>query len=334
MRTWNWQRAMVFCAGLAVATGTSSAAVLSFQGAFDNDSQTERFSFVAGSTGVVIQTVSYAGGFNASGRFVGGGGFDPVISLFGPGIGNVISPSTPLIGTNDDGATANIDPFTGAALDAVLDTNAAFIALIPGRTYFVVLSQSGNFPNSNFFQNGFSGVDTSLFGCSNGRFCDVTASNRDGHWALDIIGAANSFNSSFPLPLAPNPFTFGPIVPTSVLSKSTSGDDGDSGSSGSSGSGGNSGTGGNSGNSGSPAGNSPVGALSDPNNPTAFAAPGGNSDNGSSGSGSPGSGDPGVQSLTSGDVSANAIPEPGSVILIGAGIAALLVRQRLARPRV
>src|SRR5437868_14718404 len=100
MRSYSWYKIFVFCAGLGLASGTASAAAFSFQGNFSADDQKEIFSFVAGPGSAVLRTWGYAGGTNANGDLVPAGGFDPVLSLFGPG---PLLSSAPLLVINENG---------------------------------------------------------------------------------------------------------------------------------------------------------------------------------------------------------------------------------------
>lgn len=211
MRSYPLYNVFIFCAGLGLASGTASAAAFSFQGTFATDDQKEIFSFVAGPGGAVLRTWGYAGGTNANGDNVSSGGFDPILSLFGPGL--LLQASTPLLASVNDGASVAIDPSTGAGFDSFIDTaGTPAIALIPGETYFVVLTESDNSPlgvPSGTFGDGFSeegqgNFTGALYGCGSGQFCDLNSNQRDGHWAVDITGVDSVQN----LTATPEPGSF------------------------------------------------------------------------------------------------------------------------------
>ena len=163
---------------LAAGTGNlaHAASNFSFTGNFTNDANVQAFNFTVGTT------YSYAGGTNAAGRVIARGGFDPILALFS-GTG----PSATYINQNDDGGSnVPADTLTGQHYDTYLQATLA-----PG-TYTVSVMQFDNFFTGALgspFSTGFtesSPTFTSRYGCSNGQFCDVAASNRDSHWAFDI----------------------------------------------------------------------------------------------------------------------------------------------------
>jgi hypothetical protein len=78
------------------------------------------------------------------------------------------------------------DSVTGEHFDTFLQSS------LSAGTYTVSVMEFDNFANGPNLSNGFSNTGnatfTSVFGCSNGRFCDVDGSNRTGAWAFDILG--------------------------------------------------------------------------------------------------------------------------------------------------
>jgi hypothetical protein len=62
--------------------------------------------------------------------------------------------------------------------------------MLAAGNYTVSVMQYDNFANGPNLSNGFRENGntnfTARFGCSQGFFCDVTGSNRDGHWAFDM----------------------------------------------------------------------------------------------------------------------------------------------------
>jgi len=174
-----------------VAASFASAANFSFQGTLTRDDEVQLFTISVGSTSnVTLRTWSYAGGVNAAGTTIASGGFDPILALF--------NSSGTLINQNDDGAGVAADAVTHLNLDTLLRSN-----LSPG-TYTVSVMQYDNFANGPNLSDGFLSSSrptfTSVFGCSNGRFCDVSAANRTGAWAFDILGVDSASTPTPPPP--------------------------------------------------------------------------------------------------------------------------------------
>ena len=197
MRIQNLYHAFVFCVGLGLASGTASAGSFSFEGMFNTDDQNQIFTFVAGPGRAIFQTWGYAGtgaGTNAQGQTIAPGGFDPVLSLFGPGA--TLQSSTPLLTSNDNGGMNVLaDPVSGEHFDSFIDTATVPITLVAGQTYYLVLTESPSTPNSGTFGGGFSGDGQGnytgvIFGCGSPAFCDVDGFQRNGNWAVDITGVA------------------------------------------------------------------------------------------------------------------------------------------------
>jgi hypothetical protein len=185
-------------AGSIVATvgvgSQANAANFSFTGSFTGDGDVQLFNFSVGATSsVTLLTTSYAGGTNAAGTVIPRGGFDPILALF--------NSSGVLINQNDDGGSnVPADSVTGAHFDTFLQS-----PLAPGN-YTVSVMQYNNFAVGPNLSNGFSASGatfTSIFGCSNGSFCDVTTDNRTNQWAFDILNVDSGEQvSAVPLPAA------------------------------------------------------------------------------------------------------------------------------------
>lgn len=191
--------------GLGVlAASLASAANFSFQGTFTRDDEVQLFTFSVGSTSTVtLRTWSYAGGVNAAGTTIARGGFDPILALF--------NSSGVFIGQNDDGnSLVPADPVTGENFDTYLQTSLA------AGSYTVSVMQFDNFANEPNLSNGFSNTGrptfTSVFGCSNGRFCDVDGSNRTNAWAFDILGVTTASSQPQPPSGVPEPATVSMMI--------------------------------------------------------------------------------------------------------------------------
>lgn len=169
--------------------GEASASSFSFTGTFIQDDQLELFQFLAPSASVTLATLGYGGGVNAAGATIAAGGLDPVLSLFDAT--NGLSASSPLIAQDSAGGAGNMDPDTGLMADELLTlTN-----LNPTHTYVLVLSEYDNLAAGATYGDGFTktgqgNFTPNEFGCSGTAFCDPTASQRTGAWAVDITGVS------------------------------------------------------------------------------------------------------------------------------------------------
>src|SRR5688572_11867502 len=82
-------------------TGAAQAANFSFTGNLSDPNQELLFNFDVGvASTVTLRTYSYAGGTNAAGQVIPGGGFDPILALF--------NSSGLLINQNDDGGCSAV----------------------------------------------------------------------------------------------------------------------------------------------------------------------------------------------------------------------------------
>src|SRR4051794_34869814 len=77
---------------LGLTAGASHADNFSFTGNFSNANEVQPFNFsVAGSAAdITLRTWSFAGGTNAAGTAIAGGGFDPIVTLFDGATGAII----------------------------------------------------------------------------------------------------------------------------------------------------------------------------------------------------------------------------------------------------
>jgi hypothetical protein len=166
----------------------AAAGNFSYTGAFSQDDQLETFLFTAPSASTVVRTWSYAGGMNAAGQMILPGGFDPILSVF-DATGGLVTSSL-LVASNNDGAGVDTDPATGNAFDSLLVLNA----LNPGGIYVLILSQNDNSANGPTYGDGFGrtgqgNFTAGAFGCpGTDPFCDASPAQRNGQWAVDILG--------------------------------------------------------------------------------------------------------------------------------------------------
>jgi hypothetical protein len=159
-------KAVIVIAGLAA--GSVSARDFSFVGSIQSNEVQPFFFSVTSPSMVTLETLSNAGGTNASGTIIAGGGFDPIITLFDAISGNEITYS-------DDGPSG-LDSFIETYLDS-----GNYLATVTRYSNFAI----GPSLSDGFWGNNFSG--------------------QDSHYALDILNVSNaalgvSFNSVSPIP--------------------------------------------------------------------------------------------------------------------------------------
>lgn len=176
-------RSAALCAAMCLWAGHAAAVPsdFSFTGNLADGTAVQLFTFtVAAPSTVTLRTWSYAGGTNAAGQAIAGGGFDPFLWLFN-GAGTLIQ-------YNDDGPGVAADPVTHVAFDSLLT------AMLAAGSYTVALTQSSTIAVGNL-SDGFWGLYN--------WFPDITYSSgyRTSFWALDIlnVGAAAD-GSSVPEP--------------------------------------------------------------------------------------------------------------------------------------
>ena len=186
------------CLSVGISAAAHASSNFSFTGNFTNDANVQSFTFTVGAPSLVtLETFSYAGGVNSAGTTIARGGFDPILALFS-GTG----PTATYINQNDDGGgSVPADPVTGEQYDTYLQ------AILAAGSYTVSIMEFDNFFSGSIgdpFSAGFresSPTFTSRYGCSDGQFCDVTANNRDSHWAFDIDGV----NAATQVAVTPEP---------------------------------------------------------------------------------------------------------------------------------
>lgn len=200
--------AMVTTFGLGNA---ASAADFSFRGTFAQDDDVQLFDFsVLTPSAVTFRTYSYAGGTQADGTIIAGGGFDPVLTLF-DGNGKFVAAND-----DDDSGTVAQDPKTGQGYDSLLN-----LVLAAGN-YTVALTQFGNFTNSANLADGFrqagNGNYTSGFSrcTTDSPFCDFTGTLRTNQWAFDAQGVLPLLEADEDIPDKPDkPVT--PVTPVTPV---------------------------------------------------------------------------------------------------------------------
>ena len=186
----------------ALATAGLGASALatdfSFAGNLSRDDDVLAFQFTVGlPSTVTLLTYSWAGGVNAAGQTIAGGGFDPILSLY--------DSTGAKIGFNDDGGTGVVP------VDAVDNRpwDTFFQATLAPGVYRVTVTQFNNFGPEVFGDPSQRAGDPSFTGTScgvpggqfltvGGNFCD----QRDSHWAFDVlnVGEAVVINPGLPEP--------------------------------------------------------------------------------------------------------------------------------------
>ena len=205
MRLASRLKGLFFTLGLvASAVATAVPANYSFNGTFADDDDVQLFNFTANGTSTArLISYSYAGGTQASGRTVLGGGFDPILALFD---------STGLqIGQNDDSISATpgacgsgvvaVEANTGTQWDTCLD-----LVLAAGN-YTVSVAEYSNFAVGPNLSDGFlfpNSPNHTGASCTNGQFCDVSLvapyNNRANYWAFDILNVEAATQQNVPEP--------------------------------------------------------------------------------------------------------------------------------------
>lgn len=162
----------------------ASASNFSFTGNLTSPNDIQQFNFSVGSSSnVTLETYSYAGGVNAAGTTIAGGGFDPILAVFNAANGA-------LVGQDDDGGSNVPAGDTGSHFDTFLQ-----IPLDPGN-YIVTVMQYPNFANGSNISDGFGQNKTD--------YVDVDGSVRDSHWAFDILNV----DSAVVVTAVPEPSTW------------------------------------------------------------------------------------------------------------------------------
>jgi hypothetical protein len=175
-----------------LSIGVAAAGNFSYTGAFSQDDDLQVFLFTAPSASTLVRTWGYAGGMNDAGQMILPGGFDPILSVF-DATGGLVASSL-LVASNNDGAGVAVDPVTGNASDSLLLLNA----LNPGGIYALVLTQNDNTANGPTYGDGFSrtgqgNFTAGAFGCPGpDPFCDASTFQRNGQWAVDILGVGSA----------------------------------------------------------------------------------------------------------------------------------------------
>lgn len=153
---------IVTVAATATTLGTSTpvlAATLTYAGVLTNPNSTPSFFFAAdGISSVTFKSYSYSGGTSTNGTVFGGGGFNPILTIFGN-----------LAGRSDQ-FLFEID-----SLPLAQDFSATRSpSSLPQGNYRAVLSAAPNFAQGGSFAEGFNNINTSF------------GTNRTGFYAFDI----------------------------------------------------------------------------------------------------------------------------------------------------
>ena len=168
----------------ALLSGAAAANNFSYTGTFSDYNNVQLFVFNVGASSLVtLDTLSYAGGVNAAGTTIARGGFDPTLALF--------NSAGVMVKQNDDGgANVAADAVTGRQYDSFMQ-----VLLAPG-SYTVSILGYGNLVIGPNLSNGFTG------GAAVPAFVDITGSQRDSHWAFDVLNV-NSAGTGDQLPRGP-----------------------------------------------------------------------------------------------------------------------------------
>jgi len=186
-------RTVAFGLGLALLAVISApeALAVSFTGSFATDDQVQLFHvYVASPSDVLFRTWSFAGRTNAQGTVIPGGGFAPILSLFGPDGVFLVSDGG---GTFGDACARSVDGSSSFAWDACISGDN-----LPAGVYTLALTEDDNVSYGPTLADGFSRSGEGNFtgplvfgeegeGLS---FLLVTGEQRTSQWAVDITGGA------------------------------------------------------------------------------------------------------------------------------------------------
>lgn len=171
---------------IVALVGTAVGADFSFVGAFAQDDERRQFTFTLLQQGtVLLRTWSYAGGVNAMGVRIEGGGFDPTLSLF--------DSTGLLLATNRDGGCDKVaaDRVTTWCWDA-------YVAMpLPKGAYLLVLTESENTPLGPYLADPFVYDGAGNFTAAPGinapaGFWDYSPNRRNNSYAVDIGGVESA----------------------------------------------------------------------------------------------------------------------------------------------
>jgi hypothetical protein len=150
---------------IAVTTATlapsnsAAAATLTSAGTLANPNSIDSFFFTSdGSSNATFKTYSYNGGTSTIGATFGGGGFNPLLTIFGP---IVVNPTTTL----QDQYLFEIDRLSAAAGDLSFTTTGR----LASGNYRAVISVAPNFAQGSSFADGFTDTNTT-FGSGRSSF--------------------------------------------------------------------------------------------------------------------------------------------------------------------
>ena len=151
---------LAFAAASFSFAAPASATDFSYTGTLSDPNAVLMFNFTVGSPSTItLRSYSYAGGTNAAGTLISGGGFDPILTLFD---------STGLeINHNDDGGSAHVPCDGTRCYDVYLQQ-----LLSPG-TYTVSIQAYSNFAIGPNLSNGFEN--------------DGSFNGRTSFYAFDIL---------------------------------------------------------------------------------------------------------------------------------------------------
>jgi hypothetical protein len=173
-----------------LVSGSLGASTLSYTGTFTQDDQGIALPFIVDVQGTaVLSTLGYAGGVNLGGTTIAAGGFDPVLSLF-DSTGFLIALNNASIGFD---SLISIDLSVGS--------------------YTLFLTESDNLPVGPTLADGFTRTGQGnftgpTFAGVPGAFWDATPEQRNGNWAVDLVGVSNGVSPT-PVPEPGSLTTFG-----------------------------------------------------------------------------------------------------------------------------
>jgi hypothetical protein len=174
---------------LAILFAGHMQAGLILHGDFTADDEIRFYQVNLGSPGTLtVQTFGYGGNSSLA---IGGGGFDPYLSLF--------TQSGLLLGTNNDGTCPPLQVSGGGAC-----FDSSLTIILPAGIYIAAISQYDNTPLGPMLADGFTrtgqgNFTLGLWGYPGTAFVDALGNQRTGSYVVSFDGAT-SVTESVPEP--------------------------------------------------------------------------------------------------------------------------------------
>jgi hypothetical protein len=173
---------LLFAAGASLSTACAQNN-FSFEGLFLSDDQVQLFTFtLAPSETVSFQTFGYGGGTNSKGQPVQSGGFESLLSWFGPDGSYIGNSANYGCGSGQIYLFDCLDVFANPSLGPGTYT----LALTVWENAALGTGNPGDLSLNPAFQYQGQPNFTAVGSCT--AFCDSQQNQDNGNWAVDILG--------------------------------------------------------------------------------------------------------------------------------------------------